>query len=139
MITRPTSITVIGWFLIVMGAMAIFFISLGLLSNDPPAHNLMAHLVRKSMAGHLLPLSVQWGIGFMKILVMLTTGIAMLNGQNWARFLYTIMSAVILLIQLTMAPARPILGLIEFLVVVFFLFRPKAGQYFSGTRSQMVV
>jgi hypothetical protein len=129
---------VVCWIFIVEAAMTMFFVPLALLSNGPPELNAMAYLVQKSMAGNLLPLSVQWGIGAVKVLATLTTGIAMLNGRGWARLLYTIVNAAILLIQLTMAPAPPILGLIEFLVVVFLLFRPKANWYFGGLRSQVV-
>lgn len=137
--TRPTSITVICWILIVMGAIAVIFIPLGLM-YDPVTRAMMDHRVRALVAGNLLPLSVQWGIGVMKILVVFTTGIAMLKRQNWGRLLYTIWGAADF-IQLATAPAMILVfaGLIVYMVIVFFLFSPKADRYFGGSRSQMGV
>ncbi|MHB1766569.1 MAG: hypothetical protein ACYCUV_01810 [Phycisphaerae bacterium] len=137
--TRPTSITVICWLLIVVGAMAMIFIPLGLL-YDHATRTVMDQRLRV-VAGNLLPLSVEYAIGFTKVLVFITSGIAMLNGQKWARLLFTIMAAFDLLIHLTTAPVNTglILGLIEYAVVVFFLFRPNANQYFGESRSQIGV
>jgi hypothetical protein len=140
--TRPTSVTVICWIWVVVGTTAMIFVPLALM-NGPAPRALMDREVRALVAGNLLPVSVQWEIGFTKILVILIAGIAMLRGQNWGRLLFTIVGAVNLVITLAMAPAAyttaQIQGIIVYVVVVFFLFRPKANEYFSGSRRQTAV
>jgi hypothetical protein len=58
----------------------------------------------------------------------------MLQGQNWARLLYVVWSAVGFVIGIVTSPikAAMIPGLVVFVVMAFFLFRPKANEYFSS-------
>ena len=119
---RPTSVTVIAWILIVIGGISL--ISSTLLLNNTAARELMA---RSS-----LPLSVQYVLLYLGLLVTIGSGIAMLKGQSWGRLLYVIWGAVGFLISVTTSPMKTavIPGFVVYLVVVFVLFRPKANQYF---------
>ena len=126
MTKRPTSITVISWIFIVVGAMnvvtcAITFAAMG---DDP--------MVKDLMAKNLLPVPVQYALMVLGLAVMLACGVGMLNGGNWARWLYTIWSAVGLVIALATSPLPLMLipGAIFYGLIVFFLFRPVAAQYF---------
>jgi hypothetical protein len=74
---------------------------------------------------------------YIAILVFLISGICILKRQNWARFLYLIYGIIGLikfLIYFASKPLTPIIIpiIIIFWIVVFFLFRPKANDYFAG-------
>lgn len=120
---RPTSISVIAWILIVMGGISL--ITTTVMINNPMARELMG----KSP----IPISLQYAMSYLGLLIMIVSGIGMLKGRNWARFLYVIWSIAAFLIGITTSPmkAAMIPGLVVFLVVVFFIFRPKANAFFS--------
>ncbi len=124
---RPTSVTVIAWALIVMGGISL--ISTTAMINNPMAHDLMS----KSP----IPIPVQYAMSYIGSLIMIVSGIAMLGGRNWARFLYVVWSAVGFAIGITTSPMKVALipGFVVFVVIAFFLFRPKATQYFSPSES----
>ena len=65
---------------------------------------------------------------------MIVSGIAMLKGCNWARFLYVIWNIIWFLVGvITLPPIMMrvmIFGFVEPLIIVFFLFRPKANAFF---------
>lgn len=122
---RPTSVTVITWILIVTGVLSLVTVTLTL--NNPTTKELMARSP--------IPIPVQYVMMYVGILVSIISGIAMLKGQNWARFLYVIWGAVGFLVGVTTSPMKLMMlpGFVLFLVVVFFLFRLKANQYFTAT------
>jgi len=122
----PTSVTVISWILIVMGGLSLNTLML----NSPTTEELMARSP--------LPLSVLYVMMYAGVLVMITSGLAMLKGQNWARLLYVVWSVVGFLIGLATSPTKTALipEIIVYLVVVFFLFRPKANHYFTTIAAQ---
>lgn len=120
---RPTSISVIAWILIVIGVISL--ITTTAMFNNPMARDIMA----KSP----LPIPVQYAMGYIGLLVMIVSGIAMLKGQNWARFLYVTWSLIGFVIGIATSPmkAAMIPGLMVFVIITFFLFRPKANEHFS--------
>jgi hypothetical protein len=120
---RPTSISVIAWILIVMGGISL--ITTSLMINNPMARDLMS----KSP----IPIPAQYAINYVGLLIMIVSGAAMLKGCNWARFLYVIWSIIGFLVGITTSPmkAAMIPGFVVFLIVAFFLFRPKANAFFS--------
>jgi hypothetical protein len=122
---RPKSITVICWILIIMGAISIVSSTLSL--NNPIAKELMA----KSP----IPVNIQYAVMYIGLLIMLVSSVAMLKRQNWARLLYVGWSIIGFIIGIATSPmkAAMIPGLIVFLIIVFFLFRPKANEYFKAT------
>lgn len=124
---RPTSVTVIAWLLIVMGGLS--FISLTAMIKDPVAQELL----RKTP----VPLHIQYAFAYAGLVMMIISGIAMLKGRNWARYLYTIWVGVGLTIGLALSPMRAILisQIVVFAVIVFILFRPSATSYFTHKES----
>jgi hypothetical protein len=122
---RPPSITFIAWFLIVTGVISLLVSSLSM--NNP--------VVLKELAKIPLPISVQIAWMYVGLSIAIASAFFMLRGANWARFLYIGWSAVSSLISLVISPAKTTLipGLIVYGIIVFFLFQPKANQFFSGS------
>ena len=120
---RPVSVSIISWLLIVMGGISV--ISTTMMIHNP----MMRDLLSKSA----IPIPVQFAISYIGLLIMITSGIAMLKGCNWARILYTVWGATGLAIGIVTSPMKMALipGIVCFAIVVFFLFRPKATAYFS--------
>jgi hypothetical protein len=125
---RPTSITVIAWILIVMGGISLIASTISL--NNPMAKELMNRSP--------IPIPIQYAMMYVGLLITLISGIAMLKGQNWARFLYVIWSIIGFVIGIATSPMKVAMipGFVLFLIVAFFLFRPKANEYFAGTGVQ---
>ena len=125
---RPTSITVIAWILIVMAGISL--ITSAFYLNNPTARELMSR--------NPIPIPVQYLMTYVGLLVTLICGIAMLKGRNWARLLYVIWSIIGFVIGIATSPmkAAMIPGFVVFLIIAFFLFRPKANEYFAGTGVQ---
>jgi hypothetical protein len=125
---RPTSVTVICWILIAMGI-------LGTLGNlrvfiDPEVRHQM------SRSRIPIPSPMQYALSFAGLLALVVSGIAMLRRQNWARFLYTICSGVMLVIGLATSPMKllQIPSILVYLTFVLFLFRPNANQFFKRSK-----
>ena len=131
--TRPTSITVVAWILILMGGISLVTTTLMIdkidkvMIDNPAARE----LISKSP----IPVPVQYAMTYVGLLIMLVSGIAILKGQNWGRWLYVVGTAVGFLIGIIASPLKEamISGFVVFVVVTFFLFRPKANAYFSDT------
>src|SRR5215470_3128041 len=130
--TRPTSITVIAWILILMGGISLVTTTLVINSAviDNPA-------VQELMSKSPIPVPVQYAMTYIGLLVMLVSGVAILNGQNWGRWLYVVGTALGFLIGIMTSPLKEAMipGFVVFVVVTFFLFRPNANKYFSGQES----
>ena len=126
--TRPTSIAVIAWILIAMGGISLITSTISL--NNP---------ITKELTGRSpLPIPLQYTIMYLGLIITLVSGIAMLRGQNWARLLYVAWSIIGFVIGIVTSPMKPAMipGLALFLIVAFFLFRPKANEYFAGTAAR---
>ena len=119
MTKRPTSITIISWWLIVLGGMNLFITTA--MINNPTVQDLMAQ--------NPIPIPVQYAMSYIQLLVMIVSGVAMLNGANWARYLYAIWTLVVSVIGIVTSPmkAAMIPGFVVFLVIAFFLFRQICG------------
>src|SRR4051794_39364912 len=126
---RPTSVTVISWILIVTGTISL--ITTTVMINNPMARELMA----KSP----IPIPLQFAMSYVGLLMTLVSGAAMLKGCNWARLLYVIWSICGFLISRLTSPMKFALipGLFVFALIAFFLFRPKANQFFSPQTSSV--
>ncbi len=128
---RPTSVTAISWFLIVTSVCSLIatLISTATGSMNDPA-------VRELMAKNPLPIPVQIGLAYAGSGVMFVCGLGMLGGRNWARWLYVIWNVTAFVVGAVTSPwkAMMIPGLVVFLVIVFFLFRPNATAYFTHPR-----
>lgn len=126
--SRPKSVTVVCWILIVIGILPIFTLQHAM--NDPRAAELMSQSP--------LPLSVQYGMIYLGLAITLISGIAMLKGKNWARMLYIGWSILGFIIGIATSPAKVMMipGIIIFAIFAFFLFRPKANAFFTGAVAQ---
>ena len=129
--TRPTSITVIAWVLILMGGISLVTTTLMIdtVMTNPAARELLS----KS----LIPVPVQYAMTYITLLVTLVTGVAILKGQNWGRWVYAAGTALGFLIGIITSPLKSAMipGFLVFVVVAIFLFRPKANKYFSDQES----
>jgi hypothetical protein len=125
--TRPTSITVIAWILILMGGLSV--VTTTVMIDNP--------VVRELMSKSPIPVSVQYAMTYVGLVVMLVSGVAMLMGQNWGRWLYVVGTALGFVIGILTSPLKGAMipGFVIFVVVTFFLFRPKANTYFSDQES----
>lgn len=123
---RPTSITFIGWLLIVLGVISLVASLFSL--TRPEYRALMTQYTA-------LPFSVQVALIFIGLAVTIVCGAAILKGLNWGRWLYLVWNVISILISLVTTPVRFSLlpSVILLAVVFFFLFRPAAGQYFKPT------
>jgi hypothetical protein len=122
MVKRPASVTVFGWLLIVGGV----YVIITKFSSLPELKKVVNHS----------PLYIFYLIySYVKITFALVSGIAILKRQNWGRFLYLIVWIIDAVIYF-MNP-RPMIpgeigGIILTVITIFFLFRPKANDYFAG-------
>ncbi|MBK1859440.1 hypothetical protein [Cerasicoccus arenae] len=89
-------------------------------------------MVRDLMAKSPIPIPIQYAISYAGLLVMIVSGIAMLKGKNWARYLYVIWSLAGSVMGIATSPMRTAMipGVVLFMVFAFFLFRPKATSFF---------
>jgi len=126
---RPTSITVIAWFLIVSGVISIFTTAMGFMREDPMAEKLMAE--------NLLPIPVQFVFSYIGLLISIACGIGMLKGKNWSRLLYVYWTAFALLVTALTFPLKTMVipGAVFYAVILFFLYRKMVCEYFSGIES----
>ncbi len=120
---RPTSITVVCWVLIVTGGISL--VTTTLMIGNP--------MVKEMMSKSMVPASVQYLLMYVGLAISIVSGIMMLKGQNWARLLYVIWGAFGFVFSLVTSPMKlaMIPGLVIFAIIVFFLFRPAASEYFA--------
>ncbi len=128
MTARPTSITVIGWILIVFGIFGLLgMLMFAGLMNSP--------LVHQALEASRVPVPVQLALGFTGTVVYLVCGISLLKRQGWARFVYAAWGVVSIVYMLLSSPYPSLLmipSVALYVVIVFFLFRPEARAYFAG-------
>lgn len=124
---RPTSLTIIGWLLIVTTVFGL--VGQFVAQNNPVAQKLLAQSP--------LPAWVHLIVGICGLIVTAACGYGVLKGLNWSRFLYIGWSIFGLLFGLmTMSfTSVALLGLLFVAVIAFFLFRPAANVWFEGQPS----
>ena len=123
---RPKSISIIAWILIVIGAISL--ITTSAMINNPVTRDLMNNSP--------IPVPAQYIISYLGLFVTIISGIAMLNGKNWSRYLYIIWSLIGFTISITTFPIKTAIipGFLVFLVAVYFLLRREANEFFTQTR-----
>lgn len=119
---RPTSITVIAWILIVTAAVS------SIISTLTLSHPIVQDLMNRNP----LPLPFQYCLLYIGLLAQLVSGAAMLQAQDWGRILYSVCGAIGVLVGVITAPVTFVIipGIVFYVVVVVFLFLPKANAYF---------
>ncbi len=123
--SRPTSLTVVCWILIVLSPFGILPFLTGQI-HDPN----VAELMSKSP----MPIPVQYVMAWLGVLIATGSGIMMLYRQNWARLLYMGWSIFGIIIGLITSPFKIMLlpAILFYAIIAFFLFRPAANAYFAG-------
>ena len=127
--SRPTSLTVVCWILIVLGPLAILPLFMGTMDNPN-----VVELMNRSP----FPISVQYALMGLGALVTSGSGVMMLYRQNWARQLYVGWSILGIIIGLTTSPIKIMMvpGVVVFAIIAFFLFRPAANDYFADVSGE---
>ena len=127
--SRPTSLTVVCWILIVLGPLAILPLFMGTMDNPH-----VVELMNKSP----FPISVQYALMWLGALVTSGSGLMMLYRQNWARQLYVGWSILGIIIGLTTSPIKIMMlpGIVVFAIIAFFLFRSAANNYFADVSGE---
>jgi len=114
---RPLSITIIGWLFMIFGCIALLS---GLL---PLAGANKAQLVAEFKQHWMVHLSH---------LAAIVSGLFMLRGHNWARWLLVAWIAFHIVVGALHGWGPFLTHVVIFSVILFFLFRRKAAEYFSG-------
>jgi hypothetical protein len=120
---RPTSLTIIGWLLIIFGAFGV--LAQLMMPSNPVAQQMLAE--------SSVPASVHMVIGIIGALVSVASGYGILKGLNWSRWLYVVWSVLALIFSFAVTPYTSILLISVAIVaiVAFFLFRPAANAWFT--------
>ncbi len=123
---RPISITIISWFLIVTNIMSVIVTLVNI--NNPD--------VKAMMQLSALSLEVQYLMMVIGLIISISCGFLMLSGNVIGRNLYMVWTILSLSIALFTSPLKTLLipGIIFFMVIAFFLYRPKANQYFLAPK-----
>ena len=124
---RPTSLTVIAWILIVSDTVGM--VTNTILINDPKTLEIKHKI--------LLSITSQNIKEYLGCLVVIISGVAMLRRYGWSRFLYIGWFIIVLVLEMAISPMKTMMipSTVVFLVIVFFLFRPKVNDYFSPLES----
>ena len=120
--SRPLSVTIVAWFLILSGIASL--IDLFLAWNPAAARAVISH-------GALPLLLFAWSIA--AALITIVCGLFILKGRNWARLLYVAVSLAGLAVAWLAMPAIWVLiaGALLLAVTAFFLFRGPADNFFG--------
>jgi hypothetical protein len=121
---RPTSLTVIGWVLIVFGAFGL--IGTAMLPGNP--------MVVDVLKDSPLPLSAHIAIGAIGGSVSLACGYGVLKGLAWSRPAYVAWCIVGIALSLYSMPFNSFMLLSWGIqaVIIYFLYRPEAIAWFGG-------
>ncbi|KJF96253.1 hypothetical protein UB33_00365 [Photobacterium angustum] len=128
--SRPKSITIISFFLIIINLIAITSTTL---SYDNPE-------VIKVMELSSMPLILQYIFMILGHLITLLSAVLMLKAKKRGRTMYVGWSIISLIIGLSTAPAKALMipSLVFFLIVTLFLFRRKANEFFSNGHERLI-
>ncbi|PWT90397.1 MAG: hypothetical protein C5B55_09840 [Blastocatellia bacterium] len=119
MTKRPIYVTLIGLFFIVLGTLALGGGLMDLFNS------MRGHPVRNSI-GELLIMCLTRLIG-------LIAGVFLLKRKNWARWLCIAWMAFHVILTLLPPPKVPqlVIHIVFLSLLLFFLFRPRANEYFA--------
>jgi len=121
---RPTPVTIVGWILIIMSVFSLVGATLSF--NSP--------MTRELMSLSSVPIPVQYVLAYVGLLLTTLSGVMILRGRNWGRWLYVGWTVFGSLFGLVTSPMKTAMipGIVIFLLFTFFLFRPRANAYFGG-------
>ncbi len=125
---RPESVTVIGWLLIIFGAMGFLTCLMSWSMRDMP-------MIQQSMAMYHYPISFQTMmlVGLIGTALRLFCGVAFLWRLGWARYVYVVCEVPLISYTawITPWPVFVIPSILLTLAAIAFLFRPKANSWFA--------
>ena len=114
MTKRPLSVTIIGWLFIVAGAVGLVYHGTEFKIGGPFKYELvMVCLIR---------------------LLAIVCGVFMLRGKNWARWGLLIWIAYHVVLSAFHTLSELVMHSLLFVIVAWFLLRPKASAYFRTAR-----
>jgi hypothetical protein len=113
---RPLSITLISWLFMIFGSIA-------LVSGLLP-------LTGANTAQLIAEFKQHWMV-HLSHLAAIVSGLFMLRGHNWARWLLVVWIVAHIVISALHSWSQLIVHVVIFSVILFFLFRRNASEYFS--------
>ena len=114
---RPRPITIISWFFIIFGVIA-------LISGLLPYHEM-------NMAQGIADLKRHWMVHLSRIL-MIVAGVFMLKGRNWARWLLVVWMAFHIVISALNGMLMLSMHVVIFSLILYFVFRRQSSAYFAA-------
>ena len=120
---RPLSITLIAVYIIFAGSLALIGVFFSFVSP----------IIIEKMKQNNLPLSIQYFLSIFYSLSYLISGVGFLKHKNWSRKLFIFIFVISLIQSIITFNWSPtvIFGYLVFIVSLFFLYRPKANEYFE--------
>lgn len=121
---RPLSLTIIGWFLVVISLF-------GLYGVVTAGSNAIAMKMLQQMNVSLV-LYQAWGV--IGAIVNLICAYGILKGYPWSRVLYVVWGIIGLVVSFYISPMKSVivLSLIFLVIIAAFLFTNKANDWFSA-------
>ena len=120
---RPLSITIISWLFMIFGSIA-------LLSGLLP-------FVGSDTAQLIVEFKTHWMVHLSR-LAQIISGLFMLRGHNWARWLLVAWVAFHIVVGALHGWIQLLTHVLIFSVILFFIFRPQANEYFAQSASQRI-
>jgi hypothetical protein len=126
MTIRPRSVTIVSWVLIIIGCAGLLSSFLKQINpaTSYPIANWRSHHPFQYALGHLSPV------------LAILCGVFMLRGCNWARWLLIVWFGNAVAGDLLYFPWGLLQHSLLFAVVMFYLFRRPANEYFHGTEPE---
>ena len=121
---RPLSLTIIGWFLIIISLFGLY--SIFTMGSNPVAMKMLQQM-------HV-PLLFQQVWGTIGTIVTLICAYGILKGLPWSRVLYVAWGIIGLVVGFYISPIKAflVLSLILLVVISVFLFSDKANDWFQA-------
>lgn len=117
---RPLSVTIIAWLFMIFGSIA-------LLSGLLP-------FAGASLTQLIAEFKMHWMVHLSR-LAQIISGLFMLRGHNWARWLLVVWVAFHIVVGALHGWIQLLTHVVIFSVILLFLFRPRANQYFARSAS----
>jgi len=121
---RPLSLTIIMWLMAIGGIFGLY--SVLTISSNPIALAMM----QQSGA----PIVLYQANGIIGCIVALVCAYGIYKGLPWSRVLYAAWGIIGIILSFITSPAISVIviGIIFYLILVFFLFRPAANEWFQA-------
>jgi hypothetical protein len=113
---RPRSITIISWIFLAAGVVGLAYHATEFKAQHPLDYDLVL-------------------VCFVRLLAIVS-GVFMLRGSNWARWLLLAWLAYHVILSGFHTPFELVVHGVLLAVVAYFLFRPQASAYFRGARAE---